>query len=193
MHENEYKFTINNNSYAVEIRSIENEQAVVLVNGEEIVVDIESLPLLPSSNVVIISPGAKVGPVLPMGVGMQIANVAGEDRSTKTGATYAAPAKKKSTLLMRNAAANLHSSESTRPTSGIKKEMKNPVRAPLPGMVLNIKVKVEDSVNSGDVILIMEAMKMENEIRAHTTGTITSVFVESGQSVGEGDPLVDIG
>ena len=189
MHENEYKFNINDHSYSVEIRSIENEQAVVLVNGEEIVVDSESLPLLPISNVVVKSPGAKVGPVLPMGV----ASVAGVADALDR-AKYAAPAKKKSTLLMKNVAAQMQSAESSKKSpSGIKAEMKNPVRAPLPGMILNITVKVGDSVNSGDVILIMEAMKMENEIRAHTTGTIAAVLVVSGQSVSEGEPLVDIG
>ena len=163
----------------------------MLVNGEEMVIDIESLPLLPSSNVVVKSPGAKVGPVLPMGVGMQVA-ISG-DSNAQEDATYAAPSKKKSTLLMKNAAAQMQSTESSKKASDGQAELKNPVRAPLPGMILNITVKVGDSVNSGDVILIMEAMKMENEIRAHTTGTIAAVLIESGQSVSEGDPLVDIG
>ena len=174
MSENEYKFNINDHSYSVEIRSIENEQAVVLVNGEEMVVDIEFLPLLPSSNVVIKSPGAKVSPLLPMGVGMQVANVAEVPGSE----TYTAPEKKKTTALMRSAAFNKQASESSIRAAKAKKiEMKNPVKAPLPGMILSIKVNVGDEVNSGDVELTMEAMKMENATRAHTAGTITAIFV----------------
>ena len=190
MSENEYKFTINNNSYSVEIRSIENEQAVVLVNGEEYTVNIDSLPLLPSSNVVVKSPGAKVGPVLPMGVGMPAAGVTSgpvteltaPDEQRYTGAT------KKSTAMMMNAMKKQDSA-----AQPAKAETKNPVKAPLPGLILDIKVKVGDAVKAGDVVLIMEAMKMENEIRAHVPGTISQVLVQSGASVNEGDPLVDIG
>ena len=185
MSENEYKFTINNNSYSVEIRSIENEQAVVLVNGEEFVVDIESLPLLPSSNVVVKSPGAKVGPMLPMGFGMPVAGVASGEGAQTEDATYSA-SQKKSTALMRSAMKKKTEVQTKKVVIG------NPVKSPLPGLILSIKVKVGDSVKAGDVVLIMEAMKMENDIRAHIDGSISQILVEIGQSVGEGDPLVGI-
>lgn len=67
------------------------------------------------------------------------------------------------------------------------------VKAPLPGTVLEIKTKVGDSVKVGDVLLIMEAMKMENNIKSDKSGTIKEIKVNVGDSVLEGDILVEIG
>ena len=69
----------------------------------------------------------------------------------------------------------------------------NPVKAPLPGTISSISVKVGDQVNVGDTVLVLEAMKMQNNIEAETTGTITSVAVSAGDSVMEGSVLVTIG
>lgn len=66
------------------------------------------------------------------------------------------------------------------------------VRAPVPGRVLSIKVKVGDTVAEGDLLLMLEAMKMENEIRAAVRGVVREVFVSEGARVGEGEPLVSI-
>ena len=65
--------------------------------------------------------------------------------------------------------------------------------APMPGTVLDIKVKVGDPVKIGDVLVILEAMKMENELAAEKAGTVTAIFVNKGQAVNGGDPLVEIG
>lgn len=65
--------------------------------------------------------------------------------------------------------------------------------APMPGTILDIKVKVGDKVKKNDVLLILEAMKMENEIVAETDGTITSVLVSKGDMVSSGDTLLTIG
>jgi biotin carboxyl carrier protein len=67
------------------------------------------------------------------------------------------------------------------------------IKAPLPGTILEMKVKAGDDVKQGDVILIMEAMKMENNIKADKSGKITDVKVKVGDSVLEGDLLVEIG
>lgn len=67
------------------------------------------------------------------------------------------------------------------------------ISAPLPGTILDMKVKVGDEVNAGDLLLIMEAMKMENNIKADRSGKITGVKVNVGDSVLEGDLLVEIG
>ena len=66
------------------------------------------------------------------------------------------------------------------------------VRAPVPGRVLSVKVRVGDSVAEGDLLLVLEAMKMENEIRAAMRGVVREVMVNDGARVGEGDPLVAI-
>ncbi len=67
------------------------------------------------------------------------------------------------------------------------------IKAPLPGTILEMKVKVGDVVKIGDIILIMEAMKMENNIKADKEGKIASISVNNGDSVLEGDTLVEIG
>jgi len=65
--------------------------------------------------------------------------------------------------------------------------------APMPGIILDIKVNVGDVVNVGDFLLILEAMKMENELTADRVGTVKEIKVTKGQSVNGGDPLVVIG
>lgn len=67
------------------------------------------------------------------------------------------------------------------------------VTAPMPGNINDVKVKEGDSVNKGDVLLILEAMKMENEIVAPVGGTVKQVLVQKGQTVNNGDLLVVIG
>ena len=67
------------------------------------------------------------------------------------------------------------------------------VRAPLPGTILEIKVKIGDDVKVGDTLLIMEAMKMENNIKADKAGKISVLKINVGDSVLEGDLLVEIG
>lgn len=67
------------------------------------------------------------------------------------------------------------------------------VTAPLPGTIVEIKVKVGDVVKTGDTVVILEAMKMQNNIEAECNGTITSILVNTGDSVMEGNALVTIG
>jgi len=67
------------------------------------------------------------------------------------------------------------------------------VESPMPGTVLDIKVAAGDAVKSGDVLLILEAMKMENEITAMGDGKVISVNVAKGASVNAGDVLVVLG
>lgn len=64
------------------------------------------------------------------------------------------------------------------------------VEAPLPGKILRINVRAGDAVKRGDVVLILEAMKMENEILAPTDGTVESILVNPGQTVNTHDTLV---
>ncbi|MBQ3576846.1 MAG: biotin/lipoyl-binding protein [Coprobacter sp.] len=69
---------------------------------------------------------------------------------------------------------------------------KSGVKSPLPGVILDIKVNVGDSVKKGQTIIILEAMKMENNINADKDGTVTAISVNKGDSVLEGSVLVTI-
>ena len=66
------------------------------------------------------------------------------------------------------------------------------VNAPMPGNILDVKVAVGDSVTEGDVLLILEAMKMENEIIAPVSGQVAGVQIAKGAAVNSGDVLVVI-
>lgn len=68
-----------------------------------------------------------------------------------------------------------------------------PVKAPLPGIVLGIKVAVGQAVKKGDTLVVLEAMKMENAINAEADGTVTGICVAQGDSVMEGAVLVTVG
>lgn len=67
------------------------------------------------------------------------------------------------------------------------------VSAPMPGKILAVNIKPGDSVKRGDVIFILEAMKMQNEIMASQDGKISGVSVTVGQTVSTGDVLAILG
>lgn len=67
------------------------------------------------------------------------------------------------------------------------------IDAPMPGTILKVLVKVGDTVEANQPLLILEAMKMENEVVASANGTVKAINVTTGQSVDSGDSLVVIG
>lgn len=75
----------------------------------------------------------------------------------------------------------------TRPNVGGKG-----IKSPLPGVILEIKVKEGDTVKRGQTLLILEAMKMENDIKADRDGKVTSIKVSKGESILEGTDLIII-
>ncbi len=66
------------------------------------------------------------------------------------------------------------------------------VASPMPGKILDVKAKVGDAVKKGQVILILEAMKMENEVVAPEDGTVASIDVTVGAAVEAGDTLATL-
>ncbi|MDR2697434.1 MAG: biotin/lipoyl-binding protein [Holophagales bacterium] len=64
--------------------------------------------------------------------------------------------------------------------------------APMPGAIFQIRVKEGDNVQAGQVLLVMEAMKMENPVTAPFNGTVSKIHVREGDNVGEGDLLVEV-
>lgn len=67
------------------------------------------------------------------------------------------------------------------------------ITSPLPGVIIAVKVNVGEAVKAGQVVAILEAMKMENEIQAESDGTVTAVNVSKGDSVLEGAAIVTLG
>ena len=88
------------------------------------------------------------------------------------------------------------------PRISVQKQTKQPqvtsagggiISAPMPGTISDVRVNVGDTVKKGQVLLILEAMKMENEIFAPNDGTVKSVNISKGASVNVGDVLVTLG
>ena len=77
-------------------------------------------------------------------------------------------------------------------STGTKKKKSGTVSANIPGKIVTIEVNQGDVVEEGQVILILEAMKMQNEIQAPISGTVVSVNCEEGQSIAANVPLVVI-
>jgi biotin carboxyl carrier protein len=67
------------------------------------------------------------------------------------------------------------------------------ITAPMTGKIVSVKVKRGDEVKAGQVLCVIEAMKMENEIIAPKAGAVKEVYVSDGSSVSEGEPLLIIG
>ncbi|MEX0986934.1 MAG: biotin/lipoyl-containing protein [Bacteroidales bacterium] len=66
----------------------------------------------------------------------------------------------------------------------------HPITAPLPGNIISILVRPGDIIQKGDILMVMEAMKMENKVLADRKGVVESIEVNAGDSVLQGDTLV---
>ncbi|MBN2011930.1 acetyl-CoA carboxylase biotin carboxyl carrier protein subunit [candidate division KSB1 bacterium] len=78
-------------------------------------------------------------------------------------------------------------------TSKVAASAMGSIKAPLPGIILEILVKESDDVQTGQTVMKMEAMKMENNIQATRDGIVKSIHVKKGDSVLEGAMLMEIG
>lgn len=66
------------------------------------------------------------------------------------------------------------------------------LKAPMPGSVLEVRVSEGAGIKEGDVLLVLEAMKMENELTASEPGTVSQIHVKKGDTVNSGDPLITL-
>ncbi len=82
--------------------------------------------------------------------------------------------------------------ESAQNTPIPKGPVEGSVTSTMQGMILKLKVNKGDKVNEGDVVAVLEAMKMENDIHAPESGTVKEIFINEGDTVNAGDPLMVI-
>ena len=157
-----YEYKVKGVDYVVEIQDIEGNIANVTVNGIPFEVEMKQ-PVKSSKQKV------KLSDVQNNISASSVASAGSAAGSSSAASSDSASSSKQAT-----------------PAAG------KPVVAPLPGTINEIKVKVGDKVNTGDTVVVLEAMKMQNNIDAETSGTITSINVNEGDAVMEGDTLVTI-
>ena len=163
----EYKYKVNGVDYTVNINSVEGNMANVTVNGVSYNIEMEKPVAAPKA-----TPAPKAAPApaaAPKAAPAPAAAPKAAPAPTPAPAPKAAPA------------------PAAAPAGG------KALKAPLPGVIKDIKVAVGDQVKEGQVVLILEAMKMENEINAECDGTITAISVNKDDSVLEGTVLLTIG
>ena len=160
-----YQYKVQGVDYEVEITDIEGKIARVNVNGIPFEVEMQK-PINAAKHPALaaIKRGATSAPVAPA------------PAASPTPAPAAKPA-----------AAPAAAPVSAASTTG------NAIKAPLPGTITAINVKEGDKVNVGDVVIVLEAMKMQNNIEAEYAGTVTSIKVVTGDAVMEGSVLLTIG
>ena len=66
------------------------------------------------------------------------------------------------------------------------------IHSPMTGLVIEVLVNEGDTVSDGDVVVVVESMKMENEVVCDVNGAVTAVHVKEDESVSEGDRLVEV-
>ena len=159
-----YQYKVQGVDYEVEITDIEGKIARVNVNGIPFEVEMQK-PINAAKHPALaaIKRGATSAPVAPAPAASPTPTPA-----AKPAAPAAAPVPAAS-------------------TTG------NAIKAPLPGTITAINVKEGDKVNVGDVVIVLEAMKMQNNIEAEYAGTVTSIKVVTGDAVMEGSVLLTIG
>ena len=159
----ENKYKIDGNEYSVAIIDLEGNTAAVEVNGVSYKVDI-------------LTEGFTAAPARPA------AKPAAPAAPAPAPAPAAAPAAPQPI-----APAAAPAAEPAPAGKGTA------VQSPLPGVILDIKVAVGDTVKAGQTVAILEAMKMENSINAECDGVITAIKVAKGDNILEGSDIVIIG
>ena len=78
------------------------------------------------------------------------------------------------------------------PAPAAEQGLGDPVKAPMPGTILDVRVSVGQAVKEGDIMFVLEAMKMENDILAECDGTVTGIYVNRGDTVADGVKILTI-
>lgn len=160
-----YNFRINGHDYQVDVNSVEGGIADVTVNGTDYKVELADAVPAPAQQAVRPAP-----------------------QTVSTGAPAVTTASRATSLASQATQTAAQTATASAPQG--KGEV---VTAPLPGVILDIKVKVGDAVKAGQTVAVLEAMKMENEIESTASGTVTAVNAGKGDSVLEGAAIITIG
>lgn len=119
-----------------------------------------------------------------------IVNVTVNGEDFKVEMEKEAEPEKKKPVLGKPATPAASESESAADKAPVNKN--NAIKAPLPGVITDIKVAVGDEVQAGDTVVVLEAMKMANNLQTEKAGKVTAICVKIGESVMEDDALVVI-
>jgi len=119
---------------------------------------------------------------------VEVEEITSSETSTKPQVEYSQPAPKAE----RPAPQPKQEAKAEAPKKVEAKAGQEVVKAPMPGTILSINVKEGDNVKKGQILLILEAMKMENEIVSPRDGKIARIVVSKGSSVNTGDDIVII-
>lgn len=164
-----YHVTVDSSEFDITIE-YRSEQFVATVNGKEYVV--KQTPLSEGRSLLLIDNES-------LEIDIHSHNGSGERRIFMTGQEILTTVEDFAVAQMRK-------------TAGISHAKKDDVlHAPMPGLVVGVKVKPGDNIVSGQPLIVVEAMKMENIIKAKHAGTIKAVRVQAGVSVEKGDTLVE--
>lgn len=167
-----YNFRINGHDYQVDVNSVEGGIADVTVNGTDYKVELADAVPAPAQ---------------------QAARPAPQATFTAAPAPQATAQATQTTAQAPQATAPAAQTATQTATASAPQGKGEVVTAPLPGVILDIKVKVGDVVKAGQTVAVLEAMKMENEIEATASGTVTAVNAGKGDSVLEGAAIITIG
>ncbi len=161
-----YEVSINSKQYSVVVKKYTQQDAELEINGTPYMVKMDAPVVSPTPQPQPMQPVA-VQPVQPQPVQPQPVQPQAAPQPAAAPVTPAAPA--------------------AVPVEG---EL---VTAPIPGSILEILVKVGDSVKTGQTVFKMEAMKMENDINANSDGVVKAINVNVGDAVNQGQDLMVIG
>ena len=166
-----YNLQVGETSFTIDVSELSAEEFTVVVEGETYEVSLTGDEDVASAT---ISPQ-----ILPMRPGVSIAHR--EDRPVKPTAPPAVTGKPPAAIAR------------PAPTAGPRQAAgKGVMRAPMPGLILEVQVQLGDRVTRGQSVAVLDAMKMKNALGAPIDGTVTEVAVQAGQQVAHGDLLMRI-
>ena len=165
-----YQLTVNNNEYEIDIEEISATEFQVLIDGQTVDVILASQADAAGA---VITPQIEAGP----------SRMVGEPLTAAGQPVARAP---KVPAAMRSETPRTPS-----PAVAGGQDLAYSMSAPMPGVILEIKVAPGDQVNKGDVVMVLEAMKMKNALCAEADGVVARIAVAVGDQVRHGDVLVE--